>query len=340
MDLAERLADYTATLNYNDLDEETLHVAKQRIVDSLCCALGAVNSEPVEAIRSYASTLAAGPSRIFFSPLRVAPDTAALLNATMVRFLDYNDGYFALEPGHSSDNIPACLAVAQAEGLGGRDVILAMVIAYEIQMRLQDVSCLFRRGWDHVNFVTVSSTLAIGKLLGLSRQQLVHALDMALNGHIAMRQVRLGELSGWKGASAANATRNAVVCCYLARHGITRPSRIFEGEMGFFAQVSGDFTLDVAAFGNGDNHDFHIKRAMTKLYPTNGEMQTAVMASVALRAQIGDLDDIATIVVDTTDVGYKFLVKDRAKWRWRPPPLLQSPGNQRPNLIVQQRTVS
>jgi 2-methylcitrate dehydratase len=223
--------------------------------------------------------------------------------------------YFALEPGHSSDNIAACLAVAQAEGLGGRDVILAMVIAYEIQMRLQDVACLFRRGWDHVNFVTASATLAVGKLLGLSREQLVHALGMALNGHIAMRQVRSGELSGWKGASAANASRNAVVCCYLARHGMTGPSRIFEGEMGFFAQVSGEFAVDVAKFGNRDSQDFHIRRAKTKLYPTNGEMQTAVMAAVALRPQIGDLDDIAAIEVDTTDVGYKFLAKDRAKWR-------------------------
>jgi 2-methylcitrate dehydratase len=166
-----------------------------------------------------------------------------------------------------------------------------------------------------VNFVTVSTTLAVGRLLGLSRTQLVHALGMALNGHIAMRQVRSGELSGWKGASAANASRNAVFCAYLARHGMTGPGHIFEGEMGFFNQVSGPFDLDIDGFGGRENGDFHILRIFTKLYPTNGEMQTAVMAAVALREALPNLGDIARIEIDTTDVGFKFLAKDRAKWR-------------------------
>lgn len=313
--LAERLAEYTISLGYHDLPERVIHATRQRLVDTIGCALGAVDSEPVRSIRSYLATLPAGASDILFDRMKVTPDAAAFLNATMVRFLDYNDGYFSLEPGHSSDNIPACLAVAQAEGLNGKDLILAIVIAYEVQMRLQDAASLFRRGWDHVNFITVSATLAVGKLLNLSRTQLVHALGMALNGHIAMRQVRSGELSGWKGASAANASRNAVFCAYLARHGMTGPSSIFEGEMGFFNQVSGPFDLDVRAFGNRDHGDFHILRTLTKLYPTNGEMQTAVMAALRLREQLSSVEEIVSIQVDTTDVGFKFLAKDRAKWR-------------------------
>jgi 2-methylcitrate dehydratase len=315
MDMAEKLAEYVDSLEYSDLDQAVIHVAKQRIVDSMGCALGGMNSAPAKSIRSYAHTLPEGASTIFFSRKKVATDVAAFLNATMVRFLDYNDGYFSLEPGHPSDSIAACLAVAEAEQLSGKDVILAMVIAYELQMRLQDAATLFRRGWDHVNYVTIAATMAVGKLLRLSRPQLVHALGMALNGHIAMRQVRSGELSGWKGASAANATRNAVFCAYLARHGMTGPSEIFEGEMGFFAQVSGAFELDTARFGNRESQDFRIKVAKTKLYPTNGEMQTAVMAAVILRKKIGSLDAIESIRVDTTDVGYKFLAKDKAKWR-------------------------
>jgi 2-methylcitrate dehydratase len=313
--LAERLADYTIALGYHDLPDSVIHVTRQRVVDSIGCALGAIDSEPVRSIRSYLATLPAGASNLLFDRMKVTPEAAAFLNATMVRFLDYNDGYFSLEPGHSSDNIPACLAVAQAEGLHAKDLIVAIVIAYEVQMRLQDAASLFRRGWDHVNFITVSATLAVGKLLNLSRTQLVHALGMALNGHIAMRQVRSGELSGWKGASAANASRNAVFCAYLARHGMTGPGSIFEGDMGFFNQVSGPFELDVRAFGNRENGDFHIMRTLTKLYPTNGEMQTAVVAAIGLRKELASLDEIASIQIDTTDVGFKFLAKDRAKWR-------------------------
>lgn len=313
--LAERLADYALSLTYEDLPQDVVHVARQRVIDTIGCALGAIDSEPVRSIRAYIATLPQGPSTILFDQVKVSPDAAAFLNATMVRFLDFNDGYFSREPGHSSDNIPACLAVAQAENLDGKDLILAIVIAYEVQMRLQDAASLFRRGWDHVNFVTVSATLSVGRLLGLSRDQLVHALGMALNGHVAMRQVRSGELSGWKGASAANASRNAVFCAYLARHGMTGPGQIFEGEMGFFNQVSGPFEFDVEGFGDRENGDFHIRRIFTKLYPTNGEMQTAVVAAVSLREELSSLADIAKIEIDTTDVGFKFLAKDRAKWR-------------------------
>ena len=315
MNLAERLAHYVTSISYDHLGDRIVQVAKQRIVDSLGCSLGAVESSPVKAIRSYVDHCPDGPSTVFFSKRKVAPEIAAFINGTMVRFLDFNDGYFALEPGHPSDNISACLAVAQAEGLSGRDLLLAIVIAYEIQMRLQDAACLFRRGWDHVNFVTVSATLAAGKLLGLSQRQLVDALGMALNGHIALRQVRSGELSSWKGASAANACRNAVFCAYLSRHGMSGPSDIFEGEMGFCAQVAGPVDLDTGRFGHSDNQDFMIMRARTKMYPTNGEMQTAVMAVVTLRKKIENLDAIRAIRVDTTDVGYKFLAKDAAKWR-------------------------
>jgi len=315
MSLAERLAQYALSLTYDDLDDEVIHIAKQRIIDSIGCALGAIDSPPAKSIRAYLHTLPEGEATLLFETRKVAPDAASFLNATMVRYLDFNDGYFALEPGHSSDNIPALLAVAEAEGLGGREVILAMVVAYELQMRLQDAACLFRRGWDHVNYVTISATLGVGKLLGLDKAQLTHALGMALNGHVAMRQVRSGELSGWKGASAANAARNAVFCCYLARHGMTGPSQIFEGEMGFMNQVSGPFALDVDAFGDGASHAYAMKRVRTKPYATNGEMQTAVMAAIALRDAVGDVAKIAKVQVDTTDVGVRFLAKDAAKWR-------------------------
>ena len=315
LSLAEDLVDYALSLKFEDLGEPVIHTARQRMVDSIGCALGALHAPPVNSIRAYTQTLPDGPSTILFSGKKVTPEAAAFLNATMVRFLDFNDGYFGLEPGHSSDNIPACLAVAQAEGLSGQDLVLAMVIAYEVQMQLQDAACLFRRGWDHVNYVTISASLAVGRLLCLSSSEMVHALSMALNGHIAMRQVRSGELSGWKGASAANATRSAIFCAYLARHGMTGPSEIFEGEMGFFNQVSGPIGLDFDMFGNSQNQDFRIQHARTKLYPTNGEMQTAVMCAIGLREEIGDLGNIKTIKVATTDVGYKFLAKDPAKWR-------------------------
>ena len=58
--------------------------------------------------------------------------------------------------------------------------------------------------------------------------------------------------------------------------------------MGFFAQVTGCIEIDPARFGNQTSQDFRIGLAKIKLYPTNGEMQTAVLAAPDLRKEIAD----------------------------------------------------
>src|SRR5690606_24506875 len=203
-------------------------------------------------------------STVFGTDLRTTPELAAFANGAMVRYLDYNDGYMGREPGHPSDSIPACLALAEAEGASGAALVAAIVVAYEIQMRLQDAASLNKRGWDHVNYINVAMAAAASRLMQLDEARTEQAINIALGAHLALRQVRAGTLSDWKGCSAANAARNALFAASLARHGMTGPAPVFEGEMGFFKQVTGTFELDVEAFGNRQNGDFAILRSLTK----------------------------------------------------------------------------
>lgn len=207
------------------------------------------------------------------------------------------------------------MAVAESEGASGEDLILAVVLAFEIQCRFQDAASLHRRGWDHVNYVLASSVIAVGRLMRLPERQLTEAINIAVNSHIAMRQVRSGKLSEWKACSAPNAARNGIVSASLARHGFTGPSPAFEGEMGFMNQVTGPFSVDTKEFGNRENQSYAISRTLTELLPTNGEMQTAVWAALAVRDKIPGLDTIEAVHVETTRVGYDFLSKDPEKWR-------------------------
>jgi len=220
-----------------------------------------------------------------------------------------------LEPGHPSDNIPACIAVAQAERADGQALIAAIILAYEIQMRLQDAATLNKKGWDHVNYINVSMAAAAAKLMNLDVQQTEQAINISLSGHLAMRQVRSGALSDWKGCSAANAARNAIFAAQMAGHGLTGPSPVFEGEMGFFNQVTGAFSLDVDAFGKGANGDFAIKRSLTKTFPTNGELHTAVWAGIELGKSLDDLLAIESIRIDTSEFNKRVLADGAEKWR-------------------------
>lgn len=282
-------------------------------MDSLACVLGAYDTRPVRVATEVAALTPVDQSSVFGTAARTTPDIATFANAVMVRFLDYNDGYMGFEPGHPSDNIAACLAVAESEAAIVREFIAAVVIAYEIQMRLQDAASLNQRGWDQACYILVASAAAASRLMQLDAKKTTEAINLALNGHIAMRQVRSGTLSDWKGCSAANASRNAVFAAQLARAGMTGPSPIFEGKMGFFQQVTGEFELDVECFGNASNGDYAILRSLTKTFPTNGELHTAIWAGIELKPQITDINAIQSIRIDTSEFNCRVLA-DSEKW--------------------------
>lgn len=311
--LAADIASYVCTFDADAMPGKVIACVKQRVVDTLACALGAYDAAPVRAARQVAALSPADQASVFGSMHRTTPDVAAFVNGVMVRYLDYNDGYMGLEPGHPSDQIPACLAVAETEQAPADALIAAIVIAYEIQMRLQDAASLNRRGWDQACYILVSMAAAASRLMRLDVERTTQAINLALNGHIAMRQVRSGTLSDWKGCSAANAARNAVFAARLARAGMTGPAPIFEGKMGFFEQVTGPFVLDTARFGGPANSDYAILRSLTKTFPTNGELHTAIWAGIALRERIRDLDAIRSIRIETSEFNRRVLA-DPEKW--------------------------
>jgi 2-methylcitrate dehydratase len=312
LNLAERLSAYVSSIKYSDLGEDVLLEVKRRIIDSLGCAIGAFNAEPVRIARKV-SEIGKGDSTILGTRMKTSPDLASFVNGIMLRYFDYNDTYLSKEPAHPSDNISACLAVAESEKASGKDLLLSCVLAYEIQCRLCDVADIRHRGWDHVCYGLVSSALAAAKLMNLSEEKMTQAVNIALNGHIAMRQVRAGELSHWKGCSFANAARNAVFSALLAKEGMTGPSPIFEGEMGFFKQISDRFELDPDEFG-GRGSKFKILETFIKYFPAEYHSQSAIWAALEIREQIKDVEQIDRVEIASHEAGYTILGKDPEKW--------------------------
>jgi 2-methylcitrate dehydratase len=314
MNTAERLSEYARAMSYADLGEDTVLEAKKRLIDSLGCAIGAFAETPVRIARKVAETdRATGASTLLGTGVKTSPDMATFVNGLMVRYFDYNDTYLSKEPAHPSDNISACLAVGEREGSSGKDLLTAIVLAYEIQCRLCDAADIRHRGWDHVCYGLVSSALAAGKLMSLTSRKFTHAVNISLNSHIAMRQVRAGELSEWKGASFANAAKNAVFSATLAANGMTGPSPIFEGEMGFFKQVSGPFELDTSNFGAAGRR-FKLAETYIKYFPAEYHAQSAIWAALQARKKIGSVGKIDSVLVETHEAGYSILAKDREKW--------------------------
>ncbi len=313
--LARKLAQYAHSLRLEDLPESTVHEVKRRFIDSLGCAMGAYSSDPARIARSLASDIScSNPATVVGTTHRSSPEWAAFSNGVHFRYLDYNDTYLSLEPAHPSDNIAAVLAAGEPKGAHGRDLITATALAYEIQCRLCDVCSIRSRGWDHVTYGSFSTSLAAGKLLGLTEDQLVHAQGLAGVPNNAMRQTRVGELSMWKGCAFANASRNGVFAARLAEAGMTGAAPIFEGEMGFWNEVSGPFELDVDIFG-GNGNRFMIDKTYIKFYPAEYHSQSAIDAALQLRSDIPDVEEIVSIVIESFDAAVDIIGKEPEKWR-------------------------
>src|ERR1700728_1825613 len=241
--LAERLAAYANRLRLEDIDPATIERVKTHLIDTIGCGIGAFDEKPVGICRDVALA-AGGNATIIGTDRRTTPDLASFANGAAFRYFDFNDTYVGRFSVHPSDHIAACLAVAEAERVSTKDLIVAIVIAYEVNCRLVDALDITTRGWDPPVMSLPAVALAAGKLMKLGPEQLTQAVNIAVNDHIPMAQTRVQTLSDWKGFADAEAARNAVFAALLARGGLTGPAPVFEGQSGFFKQVSGPAEAD------------------------------------------------------------------------------------------------
>lgn len=302
--LCKLLIDYSHEIS-GKIGDDVKDAIKKRIADTLFVSFGALASDPVRIAR--ASLLPSSGrlnSSLWFTGEKASVDVSTFINGTMARYLDYNDTYLSKEAMHPSDNIPPIMATAEALELKGKEVMEAIGQAYATACAFSDAFCIRDRGWDHVTYISISSASALGKLLALDHEKYENLINLSLNNSISMRQTRAGNLSMWKGATAADACRNSVFAMLLAMNGFTGPSPIFTGEMGFFKQVTGD--IQVSPDAN------LILKTHIKNFPVEYHAMSATEAAIRLRKRIKD--QVKKVNIETFTVAYNIIVKDPEKW--------------------------
>jgi len=284
---ARKFVDYAVRLSYADLTPRAIHAVKRSFVDSIGCAIGASRVGPVLAVHELArQATGTHPATIIGTPIRTTPDLAAFVNGVMVRYLDFSDDYFGrsgIGP-HPSDNISGILAAAESAGSDGKMLVLGIALAYEACGQLVDNTRLRPSdGWDHPIFHSIATALGAGKVLGLSQEQMHHALGLAVVPNICLYQTRRGELSNWKGCAGPNGSRNGLFAVQLAKAGISGPAEPFEGKAGYKRQLNDAFEL--GAFG-GRDVPYKIENTFFKPLPLRYSVQLLVWAALELRDKV------------------------------------------------------
>src|SRR5919108_4523841 len=312
--IVDYLCDYALKLSYHDLPQEVISRTKRIVMDTVGCALGGAESPPAKIARAAASEITSAiPSTILVSGQKTSPDLAAFANGVMIRYLDFNDTYAGSPTCHPSDLLAPVLAVVDATNGSGKDVILGMVLGYEVLCGLIDAGAKEPgRNWDQSTYGVIAAATVVAKLFGHTREQMANAISLALTSHISLEQIRRGQISHWKGCALANASRNAVFCAMLAGKGMTGPEEVFEGQAGF--RNSTGIQFEIRPFANSAE-SYRIMRARLKAFPSGYFSQSAIEAILALRPQIGDLGDIKEIRLQTFPAGYEVMGSGEANWR-------------------------
>ncbi|WP_066905868.1 2-methylcitrate dehydratase PrpD [Millisia brevis] len=298
--LAWRIAEVAA--DPVDVPTETEEMVINRIIDNAAVAAASVTRRPVANARAQAQAHPYAPgATVFGTTGRFSPEWAAWANGVAVRELDFHDTFLAAEYSHPGDNIPPILAAAQHTGRSGRDLIRGLATGYEIQIDLVRAICLHEHKIDHVAHLGPSAAAGIGTLLGLDTETIYQAIGQALHTTTATRQSRKGEISSWKAYAPAFAGKMAVEAVDRAMRGEGAPSPIWEGEDGVIAWLLGGPKAEyqVPLPGPGE-----AKRAIldsyTKEHSAEYQSQAPIDLARRMRERIGDLDQIATIVLHTS----------------------------------------
>jgi 2-methylcitrate dehydratase len=268
-------------------------------MDSVGCALGGAQQHDVHIARQVLGECAGtGDATVLVTGERWDPVSAALLNALMIRVMDYNDIYWKQDPSHPSDIIPAAMAAAERAGRSGRDLLVGIVLAYEFEQRLCEISSPGIReiGWHHATLTAAASPIAAGRMLGLTAEQIQHAIGISASRHCTTGSVTAGKLTMMKNTVDPMATQSGVLAALLAEKGYTGPEHVLDGKEGFSHVFDSEWKFSILSDGLGES--WRILRCGMKFFPTEALTHAPISATLDLVKE-HDLaaDEVETITI-------------------------------------------
>ena len=301
---SQQLAAFVEAATLDGASPEAVEQLKIRVLDTVGVAIGALDAEPIIAIRELLEDLGGTEQATLIGGGKTTPERAAFFNSALSRYLDFMDAYLAKgETNHPSDNFGAVLAAAESVGASGKQLLTAFAVAYQVHTRLSDVAPVRAKGFDHTTQGAFAAGASAAKALGLPSEQIANALAIAGTANVALRVTRTGNLSHWKGLAYPHVSKEGTWAALLASRGITGPEEVFEGNKGFKDSVSGPFEID---WSKEDLES--VKRTIIKKHNAEIHSQSALDAALDIRAQEGfKTEDIEKIRLTTFNVAYSII---------------------------------
>lgn len=297
------LVEHCLDTSYAQLPEPVVAVTKNQILDTLGIGLAGRGQPGAHQLRDFTIEMAGKPeARIWGTDVQVPAQDAARVNATMAHALDYDDTHERSLVHPSVITVPGALAVADMLGnVTGRELITAIALGVDVACRLAAAArpgvSAFENGWHNTTlYGYFAATAVTGKLMGLTRDQLVSAMGIAFHQAAGNSQAHLdGALTKRMGPGFAS--YGGVLSARLAQRGVQGATAVLEGDRGFFRQYHDNhYSREILLEGLGST--FAGGEVSFKPWPSCRGSHTAADAALALFAAAGiEPEQVASIRV-------------------------------------------
>jgi len=298
--IVQQLAGYASTLRYEDLPPEVIERAKICMLDLIGIALAGSKRENTALARKVALGIGApGAATAWVSGEKMRAADAALVNSVASHCMLQDDW---LPRSHSHVGavvIPTTLAIGEESGASGKDLITAIVAAYDIEDRIGSLSVpAFTRGFRVSGVYSYfGAAAATAKLYGLNPEQTAAAIACAASMCGGILQPWTDGTMEWSFQEGFGA-RGGILCATLARDGLKGSPNIFEGPNGVNRCFSGS-NDDAAEITAELGSLFRISETCHKRFPTGGANQGSATLAHALRKRHAfDDKEIQRVIVE------------------------------------------
>lgn len=311
-ELEAALVRHIAATRFADLDAETVDAARRTLLWAVATAVAGSAADGSDAVTRFVTAPGGHPQATLIGAGRKAPAAqAAFANAVYAKAHEYEDKYWLDTAGGFAMGFaiaPAVLAAAEAEGgISGEEVLTAIAVGVDLQARLLsairgEISPV-QTGWNSTYlFSNYGTTIALGKVLRLSEEQLLDALGLI---HAQACGNFQGQMEGVLGIrmQAGFAVRNAFHAVELARNGITGAHQFLSGRFGYYKLHYPNHTIDYDSILAGLGTNFLGKRLGFKGYPCGVVAHPVIDALRQLMPQFS-LDDLEAVKVEGTPTLY------------------------------------
>lgn len=276
--LTRYVVDFILKTGYSDIPADVMDLGKKSILDGLGLALAGTVAETGEMSRSYVRSLGfnGGGATAIGTSMKLPPRFAAFINSVGIHADDYDDTQLAVAKDRvygllthpTAPVLPAALAVAEAEGKAGRDLLLAYHLGVEVETKICEA--IAPRHYDEGFHSTATcgpfgSATAVSKLRGYNAQRTGRALSIAASQAGGLRE-NFGTMT--KPFQVGRAAESGVLAADLAGLGWTANEQILEAPRGFFRAAGGGFDSNAIAGKLGKPWTFHEPGVSIKPFPS------------------------------------------------------------------------